>query len=231
MVPGPQTAACLTAQGVVAVKAKAAVRAALALGEATAGITPEQQAKIDAQVKVVTDLRAKLDTALVALDKSPSVANATAAQKIGADLTAAYGALVALPGVANLGAAKDEAAKAQTALSVALAAQMKACSTDGPPRPTATPSPTTSPTPSPTASPAPSSPAPAPNPSPSAPLYADCAAVVAAGAAPLAAGAPGYRAELDSDSDGVACEVTETGSTPVVTIAPSGGVETGAGPA
>ncbi len=36
--------------------------------------------------------------------------------------------------------------------------------------------------------------------------YANCAAARAAGAAPLYAGEPGYRAGLDRDGDGVACE-------------------------
>jgi Excalibur calcium-binding domain len=46
---------------------------------------------------------------------------------------------------------------------------------------------------------------PAPEPTPDA-YYANCAAVRAAGAAPLTAGDPGYRAALDRDKDGVACE-------------------------
>ncbi|MFW0774371.1 excalibur calcium-binding domain-containing protein, partial [Paenarthrobacter nitroguajacolicus] len=46
--------------------------------------------------------------------------------------------------------------------------------------------------------PAPVAPAPA--------YYANCAAARAAGAAPLYAGQPGYRAGLDRDNDGVACE-------------------------
>jgi hypothetical protein len=37
--------------------------------------------------------------------------------------------------------------------------------------------------------------------------YANCTAVRAAGAAPLRRGEPGYRAELDRDGDGVACEI------------------------
>ena len=41
---------------------------------------------------------------------------------------------------------------------------------------------------------------------PAAVYYANCAEVVAAGAAPLYAGSPGYRSGLDGDSDGVACE-------------------------
>ncbi|MGX7678348.1 excalibur calcium-binding domain-containing protein [Jatrophihabitans sp. DSM 45814] len=36
--------------------------------------------------------------------------------------------------------------------------------------------------------------------------YANCAAVRAAGKAPLHTGDPGYRSGLDRDSDGVACE-------------------------
>ncbi|MFD1814741.1 GmrSD restriction endonuclease domain-containing protein [Rhodococcus gannanensis] len=36
--------------------------------------------------------------------------------------------------------------------------------------------------------------------------FANCAAARAAGAAPLYAGRPGYRAEMDGDGDGVACE-------------------------
>ncbi len=36
--------------------------------------------------------------------------------------------------------------------------------------------------------------------------YAGCNAVRAAGKAPLYAGQPGYRAEMDGDGDGVACE-------------------------
>lgn len=36
--------------------------------------------------------------------------------------------------------------------------------------------------------------------------YHNCASARAAGVAPLYAGEPGYRIELDGDSDGVACE-------------------------
>ncbi|MFJ8962963.1 excalibur calcium-binding domain-containing protein [Lentzea sp. NPDC102401] len=48
-------------------------------------------------------------------------------------------------------------------------------------------------------------PAPAPQP-PAAVYYANCAAAKAAGAAPLYRGQPGYRAGLDGDGDGKACE-------------------------
>ena len=48
-----------------------------------------------------------------------------------------------------------------------------------------------------------------PSPSPSHPdqvYYKNCAAVRAAGKAPLHRGDPGYRPELDRDNDGIACE-------------------------
>ncbi|WP_411375700.1 DUF1524 domain-containing protein [Arthrobacter sp. MPF02] len=55
--------------------------------------------------------------------------------------------------------------------------------------------------------PAPVAPVPAPvAPAPAAAYYPNCSAARAAGVAPLLAGQPGYRAGLDRDSDGVACE-------------------------
>ncbi|MFJ5693310.1 DUF1524 domain-containing protein [Arthrobacter sp. NPDC093125] len=56
--------------------------------------------------------------------------------------------------------------------------------------------------------PAPAAPAPAAPvaPAPAAAYYANCAAAKAAGAAPITAGQPGYRAGLDGDSDGIACD-------------------------
>lgn len=36
--------------------------------------------------------------------------------------------------------------------------------------------------------------------------YSDCAEARAAGAAPISAGEPGYRSELDRNGDGIACE-------------------------
>ncbi|HSO92454.1 MAG TPA: DUF1524 domain-containing protein [Arthrobacter sp.] len=55
----------------------------------------------------------------------------------------------------------------------------------------------------PPAAPADAAPAPA---APTAVHYANCAAARAAGAAPLRAGQPGYRVQMDGDRDGVACE-------------------------
>ncbi|WP_218137078.1 excalibur calcium-binding domain-containing protein [Asanoa ishikariensis] len=72
------------------------------------------------------------------------------------------------------------------------------------------PAPTTAdPTPpaDPTSDPEPTAPAePTTEPSPAPVSYANCAAVRAAGKAPLRKGRPGYRAGLDADRDGVACE-------------------------
>ncbi|MCU1605242.1 MAG: putative secreted protein [Modestobacter sp.] len=46
--------------------------------------------------------------------------------------------------------------------------------------------------------------------------YDNCDAARAAGAAPIAQGQPGYRPELDGDSDGLACENDQTSGTPAV---------------
>ncbi|MFE7746364.1 excalibur calcium-binding domain-containing protein [Nocardia sp. NPDC057455] len=70
------------------------------------------------------------------------------------------------------------------------------------PAPTAVPAPPPAPAPTPTAAPAPPRP-----PSSASVFYPDCDAARAAGAAPLRRGEPGYRPQLDSDHDGVACEV------------------------
>ncbi|GAB4586284.1 excalibur calcium-binding domain-containing protein [Nocardia sp. IFM 10818] len=43
-------------------------------------------------------------------------------------------------------------------------------------------------------------------PSESGPYYANCSEAKAAGAAPIYRGEPGYRAKLDRDNDGIACE-------------------------
>ena len=69
-----------------------------------------------------------------------------------------------------------------------------------------TPAPKPAPVPAPAPKPAPA-PAPAPKPAPKpVPVYANCAAVRAAGAAPIRVGQPGYSRTLDRDGDGVACE-------------------------
>ncbi|WP_247828314.1 GmrSD restriction endonuclease domain-containing protein [Arthrobacter antioxidans] len=60
--------------------------------------------------------------------------------------------------------------------------------------------------------PAPVAPAPAPvapapvAPAPAAPYYQNCSEVRAAGAAPIAAGSPGFQAKFDRDNDGIGCD-------------------------
>jgi hypothetical protein len=74
------------------------------------------------------------------------------------------------------------------------------------PAPASAPAPAVAPAPA-LAAPAPFVPAPAPAPAaPAAVYFANCAAAKAAGAAPIRAGQAGYRAALDRDNDGVACE-------------------------
>ncbi|MEV4412542.1 excalibur calcium-binding domain-containing protein, partial [Catellatospora sp. NPDC049609] len=60
---------------------------------------------------------------------------------------------------------------------------------------------------------APASPTPASAASPKPVYYANCDAVRRAGKAPLRKGSPGYRAELDRDRDGLACESSEGSTT------------------
>lgn len=50
--------------------------------------------------------------------------------------------------------------------------------------------------------------------------YPNCDAVRAAGAAPLHRGDPGYRAGLDADDDGVACETGDTTNPSTTTSLP-----------
>lgn len=84
----------------------------------------------------------------------------------------------------------------------AIAAVLGSCGAAplGPGSPPATTLPTTT-----QVTPPPESAPPAP-PASSEVYYESCAAARAAGAAPLHAGQPGYRAQLDGDDDGVACE-------------------------
>lgn len=62
--------------------------------------------------------------------------------------------------------------------------------------------------PSPSAS-ATASPSPSVSTTTTGPLYADCAAADAAGVTPLHVGDAGYRAALDGDADGIACEADD----------------------
>ncbi|WP_406207683.1 excalibur calcium-binding domain-containing protein [Kitasatospora sp. NBC_01560] len=93
---------------------------------------------------------------------------------------------------------------------------------DPTPTPTATPTPTPMPTPTPTPT-QPAAPVPAPT-TTSTVYYANCTAARDAGVAPLHRGDAGYRAGLDADGDGVACESTSGGGS-----SGSGGSSSGAG--
>jgi hypothetical protein len=108
--------------------------------------------------------------------------------------------------------ARQVAVKAKYKLTVtqaehdAIARLLAGCT--GQPIPTATTTPS-----SPRSDPASSVPAPpvatlppVASPAPDATYYANCSAVRAAGKAPLHRGDPGYRAGLDRDDDGIACE-------------------------
>ncbi|WP_280436131.1 excalibur calcium-binding domain-containing protein [Nocardia carnea] len=71
--------------------------------------------------------------------------------------------------------------------------------------PSPTPPPPPEPEPEPEPMPVPTLDAPAPPPAPPV-SYKNCAAVRAAGAAPIYSGQPGYGQHLDRDGDGVGCE-------------------------
>jgi hypothetical protein len=73
------------------------------------------------------------------------------------------------------------------------------------PEPAPEPVPEPAPEPAPEAPRAPQPAVPAADPGAGA-YYANCSAARAAGAAPLLRGQPGYRAQMDGDNDGVACE-------------------------
>ncbi|MGX7677699.1 GmrSD restriction endonuclease domain-containing protein [Jatrophihabitans sp. DSM 45814] len=109
--------------------------------------------------------------------------------------------------------ARQVAVKARYALWVtaseraAIARVLATCPTQAAPTETGTPPTTTAPATRSTPPPATTQIRPlVPAPSASSTYYPNCAAVRAAGKAPLLRGQPGYRADLDGDGDGVACE-------------------------
>jgi hypothetical protein len=112
-------------------------------------------------------------------------------------------------------------------LTAALAVQNRACEKQGPP-PVVIPS-TTVTTAPPTATTAPSStvaPTPTVNPSTA---FPNCAAVRAAGRDSILASDPQFQSSLDSDGDGVGCELNE--GVGQVSVIPSDAPETGDGSA
>lgn len=137
---------------------------------------------------VIKDLKEKADAAQAGYDAAyatyqatPNAANLDALQDAQAALDKALAALADAPGVpANQ---KAELVALQVALKAAIDTSVKACDV-------VDPTPTVTPTVTP-------------------PLFADCAAVRAAGKAPLGSAENGYRKALDSDGDGLACEAIE----------------------
>ena len=104
---------------------------------------------------------------------------------------------------------------AATLTSVAIAVAVAVGNGEQQEQPTAPATPVAEPSRSPVASPTPtvrvSTTRPSPRQSTTGPfepevIYADCAAVRAAGADPISLGQPGYSPELDPDGDGVACD-------------------------
>jgi hypothetical protein len=128
-------------------------------------------------------------TSLEKLAADKAAAEKAAAEKAAAEQAAA--AQVAAEKAAAEKAAADQAAAEQAAAAQAAAAQAAAeqAARDAAAR-QAVPAP----------APAPAAPA------PSSVYFGSCADAKAAGAAPLYSGQPGYRAGLDRDRDGVACE-------------------------
>jgi hypothetical protein len=122
-----------------------------------------------------------------------AAAEKAAAEKAAADKAAAEKAAAekaAADKAAADQAAADQAAAAQAAQQAAKPAPAPAAPAPAAPAPAA-------------AAPAPAAPAPA---APASAYYGSCADARNAGAAPLYAGQAGYRAALDRDKDGVACE-------------------------
>lgn len=209
--PTLDVVACVQA----AVRVQSLAQAANAAADALAQVQSTNaalQAKVDAALAAVT-------TATNALKANPTSATAlTALATAQGQLTAAIGGLA---NQASDSTQKSALLDAQAKLAAALNAAKLACT-----EPTSTTSATPTPTATPTATATPTSSA-TPTTTTPAPMFADCAAVEAAHKAPLFRGQPGYRPELDSDGDGIACEPAPT-FTPATQL-PRGGVETGWG--
>lgn len=188
---GPGSADCLTAQGTVKLRVDAAAAASVNFENAAAKLDDATKAQVALAMDAFDNAKADLDAALAKLKTAPTDANAAAAEQAGVKLVAAANALLDIKGLEPVADAKQVLIDARAALEAALAVQDKACDGDGP-TVTATPTPTPSTTPAPDGT-----------------FYASCDAVRDAGKAPLGRSEPGYRDALDSDGDGLACEVVE----------------------
>lgn len=125
-----------------------------------------------------------------------AAAEKAAAEKAAAEKAAAEQAAAEKAAADKAAADKAAADKAAADKAAADAAAQKAAAQQQAAKPAPAPAP---------AAPAPAVPAPA-VPAPAAAYYGSCADARNAGAAPLYAGQAGYRAALDRDKDGVACE-------------------------
>jgi hypothetical protein len=134
--------------------------------------------------------------------------------RVAAPVTAAFAVLIgvgALAGEEPTSVKTDDPAAVVPHTTPTTAPPRTTVATTAPPPPptTAAPPPPTTAAPPPPTQPPPTSPPAAPPPAPPPPsdvYYENCTAAWAAGAAPVYAGDPGYRAGLDRDGDGVGCE-------------------------
>jgi hypothetical protein len=123
-----------------------------------------------------------------------------AAEKAAADKAAAEKAAAEKAAADKVAADKAAADKAAADAAAAAAAAAKLAAEQAAARQAVPQAPAPAPV-------APAAPAPAPvAPVPGTAYYASCADAKAAGAAPIYAGQPGYRAGLDRDNDGTACD-------------------------
>lgn len=189
-----------------------------ACSAATTAVTGAQS-KVDAQVALVAVTQSDLEKNTAFLNAPETTA--TAKPYFQAQVDSLTALLVTQKAtVVDLGVALTAAAAAKT--TACAAAPETVTPTTPPADPTV--SPTTAPTVAPTTVPT--------TPPAAGPLYATCAEASAAGVFDIPAGAPGYRAELDSDTDGVACERPAVdGSFDQIGTVPVGSVDTGGGPA
>jgi hypothetical protein len=210
-----------------AINISACVQASLRVDDAGKAANTAADA-LAAVVKVNATLQTNVDVALAALAAATAAVQSASAANLPAALAAAAtaqakltAALAALANSVDTSALKTALVTAQAALQVAIGNATAACLD--------TPSTTVTPTPTviPTTTPPTTTPAPTTIPVPEV-MYPNCTAVRDAGKAPLASTDPGYRAELDADGDGYACELVE-GNGGVITV-PVGGVDTGWAP-
>lgn len=192
--------ACESANAAVLVRAVAVVQAAEKLDASDATINDALLADVKAAGKALDDaIKASQALPATATDAAREAARVAVA-RANAQLQDATRLLNDAAPSPALSAALDEA---KAALAAALAVQVKACANVAPPTTTTTAPPTTT-----TAPP-------------------DCLQALDAGRTNIPHSDPAYRAELDSDGDGVACETTTEVQPQPQTVFPGVAPETG----